>query len=138
VQGSGALQQGDRAGAVGHVAQIDPVVGVDRLPHWLAADRGMDEIRHGRPSGGAARPPDRRDPQVDHLRPDGLSHDRRQQFGVVLHGRDRVDRQLPRPRVLAVGHLRHALVHPDGAGDAYPSANGPGPGGGRRVSAMHG
>ena len=47
-QGVSALQEGDRPGAVGHVAQVGPVVGVDRLPDQLAADSGVDQIRHGR------------------------------------------------------------------------------------------
>ena len=47
-QGFSALQEGDRPGAVGHVAQVGPVVGVDRLPDRLAADSGVDQIRHGR------------------------------------------------------------------------------------------
>src|SRR5262249_59884675 len=44
----------------------------------------------------------------------------REEFGGVLRGRDRVDRQLPQVRILAVGRVRHTLVHPQRTGQGYP------------------
>jgi hypothetical protein len=119
-QGFGALDEGDRAGAVGHVAQAGAVVGVDRLRHRLAANRGVHKVRHHRRPGGVPGAPDRCDPQVDHLRPRSLGHDRGEEFYGVLRSRNRVDRHLPQPRVLAVRCVRHALIHPHCAGKGCP------------------